>query len=343
MLVWVPGGVSDVLATRVSEVPEVVNLTEVLGGTLQLVSSETAAGELMTQTRDGRSIPLDTLAYDTETFRFFAEPATVEALDALGDGDAILGATSARLRGIDVGGTLTLMTGHSLTVRAVLADDLIAAAEVIVSPSAAKDLGVDTRRFLLADHVQRPAKAVALIKSVGSPVDQLRVVAAGDTRWLRHGDQVSPQSLVKDFFGEFSARPAEGELLSVDPGWVDANIVTEAVPLLGEVTCHRLIIEPLGQALGELERTGQSDTIEPGGYSGCYYPRAIAGLPYVSRHSWGIALDLNIHSDERGRDVEFDLELVEAMSRAGFTSGADWPFPDPAHFEYVVPVGDLPG
>lgn len=227
-------------------------------------------------------------------------------------------------------------------MRKVLDDDAIAGAEVVVSPDAADGLGVDTRRFLLADHEEQPGKAVALVRSVGSDDDHLRVVASGDTPWLRHGDQVSPQAIVKDHFGEFSARPADDDKLSVEPGWVDANIVTKSVPLLGQVTCHRLIIEPLTQALGELEDQGLGDTVDPAGYSGCYYPRPIAGLPYVSRHSWGIALDLNIESDERGRDVEFAPELVDAMSRAGFTSGADWPFPDPAHFEFIPRAATAP-
>lgn len=336
VLVWVPGGVPDEVSHAVGGLDGVDEVTGVLGGILDLASSSTADGALVDQTADGRTIPLDTLAYDPTTFKNFTDPSTIATLSALQPEEAILSTTSAKLRDIGVGGSLTLASGDTLSIKAVLDDDVVAAAEVVVSPEAAHHLGVDTSRFLLA-HVDRSAvEAVALVRSAASTDGPLRVVSTGDVSWERHGDQVLPQALVKDRFGEFSARSAPDGKLSPDPGWVDANIVTEAVPLLGTVTCHRAIIEPLRRALGQLESEGLGDTIDAEGYKGCYYPRAIEGLPYLSRHSWGIALDLNIASDERGRDVEYAPELVAAMSDAGFTSGADWPLPDPAHFEYVA-------
>lgn len=338
VLVWVPGGVSDQVAKRVADTDGVTRTTEVLGGTLDLSSSTDADGDVVSETTDGRAIPLDTLAYDHDTFERFTDPSTTETLSTLGPGDAVLGATSARLRGIGVGGTLELNSGDALTIRAVLDDEAIAAAEVVVSPEAAPTLGIGARRFVLAQSDRPPEEAVASIQSASATDDPLRVVSAEDVRWAHHSDQVAPQAMIKEYFGEFSARPAPDGMLSPDPEWVEANIVTESVPLLGTVTCHRLIIEPLRQALGQLEERGLGDTVDPEGYSGCYYPRQIKGLPYLSRHSWGIALDLNIASDERGRDVEFAPELVDAMYDVGFTSGPDWPLPDPAHFEFLPPL-----
>ena len=334
VLVWVPGGVSDELASSVEELEEVTHTSEVLGGTLDLVSSTNAAGETIDQTTPGRTIPLDTLAYDPTTFSVFTDASTEETLSSLKPDEAILGATSARLRGSGVGGSLLLASGRSLTIRAVLDDHRVAGAEVVVSPATALELNVDTRRFVLARFGGWPGDAVARIRSGISSKEALRVVDANDTSWLRHGDQVAPQSIVKQRFGEFSARPVEGGRLSIDPMWVDANIVTETVPLLGAVTCHRLMIAPLRRALSELEAEGHGETLDRDGYSGCFYPRHIDGLPYLSRHSWGIALDLNIVDDERGRDVDFAPELVSAMKRSGFRNGVVCPEPDPAHFEW---------
>ena len=343
VLVWVPGGVPDDLTEAVSAAGGVARTTEVLGGILDLSSSTDAEGAPVDRTADGRTIPLDTLAYDPATFEAFTNASTAQTLSALGPGDAVLGATSARLRGIGVGGLLTLASGDSLTIRAVLDDDAIAAAEVVVSPETARNLGVGTRRFLLA-HVERaPTEAVELVRSTAATDEPLRVVSTDGIPWKRHGDQVLPQAIVKDRFGEFSVRPAPNATLSPDPGWVTANVVTEPVPLLGSVTCHRSIIKLLQQTLGDLESQGLGDTVNPKGFAGCYYPRSIEGLPYLSRHSWGIALDLNIVSDDRGRDVAFAPELVDAMAQAGFISGADWPLPDPAHFEYVSSSVEPPG
>jgi hypothetical protein len=69
-------------------------------------------------------------------------------------------------------------------------------------------------------------------------------------------------------------------------------------------------------------------------------PDREAAVPVPSQR--GIALDLNIVSDERSRDVQFAPELLDAMSKAGFTSGADWPLPDPVHFEFIPPGADTP-
>lgn len=344
VLVWVPGGVPDALAASVSDVEGVTTMSEVLGGTLDLVSSVGPDGHIITQTTDDRSIPLDTLSYDPATFRYFTDEATAEQISSLGSGDAIIGATSAELRGVGVGGSLRLGSGHELTISAVLDDDRVAAAEVVVAPQTARELGVGTRRFVLAHVSENIDDGAERIRSQVPDDDPLRVVDASETMWTRHGDQVMPQSIVKQRFGEFSSRPAEDGTLSIDPQWVKANVVTETVPLLGTVSCHRLIIEPLKRALGKLEAQGYGDAVDRRGYKGCFYPRRIDGMPYLSRHSWGIALDLNIADDVRGRDVDFDPELVGAMEQAGFRNGADWPLPDPAHFEWQTastrPVGE---
>ena len=208
VLVWVPGGVPDDLTEAVSAAGGVARTTEVLGGILDLSSSTDAEGAPVDRTADGRTIPLDTLAYDPATFEAFTNASTAQTLSALGPGDAVLGATSARLRGIGVGGLLTLASGDSLTIRAVLDDDAIAAAEVVVSPETARNLGVGTRRFLLA-HVERaPTEAVELVRSTAATDEPLRVVSTDGIPWKRHGDQVLPQAIVKDRFGEFSVRSA---------------------------------------------------------------------------------------------------------------------------------------
>ena len=201
VLVWVPGGVSDELASSVEELEEVTHTSEVLDGTLDLVSSTNAAGETIDQTTPGRTIPLDTLAYDPTTFSVFTDASTEETLSSLKPDEAILGATSARLRGSGVGGSLLLASGRSLTIRAVLDDHRVAGAEVVVSPATALELNVDTRRFVLARFGGWPGDAVARIRSGISSKEALRVVDANDTSWLRHGDQVAPQSIVKQRFG----------------------------------------------------------------------------------------------------------------------------------------------
>jgi hypothetical protein len=58
----------------------------------------------------------------------------------------------------------------------------------------------------------------------------------------------------------------------------------------------------------------------------------------VSRHAWGLAVDLNATTNPYGYDSQQDPRLVEIMQSHGFVFGGDWPTPDPMHFEYVGDV-----
>jgi hypothetical protein len=180
---------------------------------------------------------------------------------------------------------------------------------------------------------QREETTRALADLAG-PVS-VRFRTPAETTWLRHGDAVTPQVFVKATFGEFSFRDGAGRSVEVDPAWVERNIVEAAVPILGTVRCHRDIVEPLRQALGELADDNLSHLVDPAGYAGCWSPRRIgAGLP-LSRHAWGIAVDLNIAANPRGSFSTQDARLVEALRDAGFTWGGLWLVPDPGHYELV--------
>jgi hypothetical protein len=58
----------------------------------------------------------------------------------------------------------------------------------------------------------------------------------------------------------------------------------------------------------------------------------------LSRHAWGVAIDLNFGENSTGAADLQDPRLVEVMERWGFTWGGRWLVPDPAHFEYVAPA-----
>ena len=62
---------------------------------------------------------------------------------------------------------------------------------------------------------------------------------------------------------------------------------------------------------------------------GCYAPRRInrfnAGGA-ISRHAWGIAIDINVKS-------EYHPRVVEIFNSWGFAWGGTWTSPDEMHFE----------
>lgn len=123
-----------------------------------------------------------------------------------------------------------------------------------------------------------------------------------------------------------------------DPAWVSANIRTETVPILGRVTCHRLMLPQLRGALQEIVDAGLARSVDAGDYGGCYVPRFIGRDPSrgLSLHTWGIAVDLNVASNQMGTVGALDRRVVAILGRWGFSWGGTWRVPDPMHFELAA-------
>jgi hypothetical protein len=121
-----------------------------------------------------------------------------------------------------------------------------------------------------------------------------------------------------------------------DPAWVAANIASGTVPILGTVTCHRILFPQLSAALAEIERKGLSSLIDPGDYGGCYVPRFVDRNPDLplSMHAFGLAIDINVSQNPLGTRGNMDPRIVAIFEKWGFKWGGDFrPRPDPMHFE----------
>ena len=142
--------------------------------------------------------------------------------------------------------------------------------------------------------------------------------------------------------GTFSYRWFADGSVQPDPDWVAANIRTEQVPILGEVTCHRVLFRQLEAALREIVARGLADEIHPEEYGGCYVPRFIGRDPSqgLSLHTWGIAVDLNVPGNQRGVAGEIDRDVVAIFKKWGFAWGGDWAWTDPMHFELAALVAE---
>ncbi|MFC4785796.1 M15 family metallopeptidase [Nocardioides sp. MAHUQ-72] len=138
---------------------------------------------------------------------------------------------------------------------------------------------------------------------------------------------------VADAVGTFNYTVLGGGRIAPDPAWVSSHIATQTVPILGSVTCNKLIFPQLTAALNEIVDRGLADKIHPGEYAGCYYPRFIAGTTSLSNHSFGLALDLNVPGNQRGTAGEMDRDVVAIFKQWGFAWGGDWHYTDPMHFE----------
>jgi hypothetical protein len=138
---------------------------------------------------------------------------------------------------------------------------------------------------------------------------------------------------VADAVGTFNYTVLGGGRIAPDPAWVASHIATGTVPILGTVTCNKLIFPQLEAALREIQDRGLADEIHPDEYAGCYYPRFIAGTTSLSNHSFGLALDFNVPGNQRGTVGEMNREVVAIFKKWGFAWGGDWRFTDPMHFE----------
>ena len=182
--------------------------------------------------------------------------------------------------------------------------------------------GIHSPRFVMED-LQEIVGDDAAVAVLGPNLDpgaqQIAVLTGGS---------------VAEAVGTFRYTVLGGGWIAPEQSWVTANIRTEQVPILGNVTCHKVIFPQLRAALLEIESTGDlAREIHPGEYAGCYYPRYIANTQQLSLHSFGIALDLNVPGNQRGTFGEMNRAVVAIFKKWGFAWGGDWGYTDPMHFE----------
>ena len=336
LLVWTSGGLPDGLAHVVRTVPGVEQVTLVRGDETGMVRSRDRDGSVVDAQTDGWRIPLDTLAVEPSTFASFLSGADAATVGTLEPGEALLTTTSAELRRLGKGSTIEL-DGGAVTVVGTIGDLSGAGAELLVSGGDAAPLGVTTERYLLVRHTTpRAVLELAIADELGGRAVRFRTPA--ETTWLRHGDAVEPNLVVKAALGEFAYRNTSGRSVEISPEWVARWIVTERVPILGEVTCHRTIMQPLRAALEELSDGALGHLVDPSDFAGCFSARRIAAGQPLSHHAWGAALDLNVDGNPRGSFSTQDQRLVDTMARHGFTWGGAWLVPDPAHYEAPLPT-----
>ena len=341
-LVWVPRGLPAGFARAVGAMPKVDAITVVAEDDVWLRRSWSSAGELVDDPPPTYRIPIDAAAVDPESFAAFVPPADRTRIASLAEGDAILGATSAALRGLGPGAVLDI-GGRRVRIAAVLPDELVGAAELLVSTRLGAQIGIThDRYFLVHPSAGRRMTAIAfrarirpLLPTTLGVNRAVQVRAPGQTPFFRAGDAVLPPVIVKSLFGEFAARPGDVPgTLEIDPAWMASHLETTSVPVLGRITCNRGIVEQLRRAMTRVEAAGLARTVTS--FNGCFVPRHIGWSDenMLSYHSWGIAFDTNVSTNYRGETPRQDPRLVRILARWGFQWGGTWIVPDGNHFEF---------
>jgi len=145
-------------------------------------------------------------------------------------------------------------------------------------------------------------------------------------------------SEIVEFFGD--PHFASG---SVDSRWEQASmILVRDLPGVPKLYCHRLIVEPLREALVESQKLGYRPTT-----IGCFAPRAKRGSSQLSLHTFGAAVDLDAATnplalncpagDPRRDNFTIPREVIAAWKKIGWFWGGDFMTRfDPMHFQWAT-------
>ena len=331
--VFESGGISDRTAAEIADLGGPVY--ERHGGTLRMMSV-TRGGDSVQTFPSGMGVPMSVSSWDSASAAAFAGPLVSPLLAQDG---VVMSSRSAALRGAAAGDTIELEGWNGalveLEIVGVIDDADLGWSELAMNRAVAESLGL-SRVSLVVTPGDDGDAAVLRDRLADLPV---RVSGPGDE--VDRTDFVLPTVLVKQRFGEFSFRPTRGDAIEIDPAWEEANIVTVDVEPLGLFECHRLVVPYIRSAVEDLRSTGLLAEVDPGDFQlagGCFNARLIRGGDKgfaLSRHSWGIGIDINPSTNRYDGAVSLSEEFGQTFRDWGFSWGAGWLRPDGMHFEWA--------
>ncbi len=340
VVVWEAGGLSENTLGIVDLVARITgaNYTIVHSGSLRLMGV-TRDGTDVQRPAPGYGFPVSVSALDVSTAIALLDHQMVGALAV---DKVIMSVRSAAIRGAAVGDVVELEGWNGFTGRfeigAIVPDERMDWAEVIVSSNVAASLGFDRPASVRAWDNDTDRLASLLEDLLP---DEAPIRVSNPLRPQVVSDATLPTVIVKERFGEFSFKPTGGDGVDIDDDWEDANIVYVEVPRLGGFECHRRMIPYVRSALAEVEAAGLGDLLDPVDFQlagGCYNARLMRGGDKgfaLSRHAWGVAFDLNPSSNRYGDVPTLDPRIGSIFRAWGFAWGAGWLFPDGMHFEWT--------
>jgi hypothetical protein len=279
-------------------------------------------------------VPLNVAGVDASTFRAFAPAGTAESQpvwDAVARGELAVAHDIADRRKWTLGADSSVIGGRSaLKLRlGALATTQLPDTHVVVNDGVADALGLaPTTGVLLTSGKGDPAALASAARKVVGSGGSIHLLTQPQTPYA-----FLTGSRAAKAFGAFSYRWYDDGTIEPDARWVSQNIVRATVPIIGRVTCHRLMVPQLRAALAEVQAAGLAHLIRT--FDGCYVPRFIERDPShaISLHTWGIAIDLDASTNQRGVRGTMDQRVVDIFKRWGFRWGGDWSYTDPMHFE----------
>ena len=306
------------------------------------LTAQTRAGKDMFRLGEGWRIPMATMVATSAYVRAIGGDAMA---DIVARGQVLMGETSAKVRGAQVGDVLLLRDRkfwmRPFTIGAIVADEFVNSGDLFMSSSAAALLGEMPVSQIAITDIVSPASVLSGLKKKGITIGtEFRLRTSWDRK---NPDGTLGTATTKKLLGEFSYRPTVGSSILVAGSWTSSNIAWKMRYTdikLGN-NCHRIVVDAIQGALTEIKRAGLSrfvNTQNSNRYGGCFvgrYNRLAGNFGAPSRHAWGMAIDINTDTNPLGGIPQMNCAVVRIFRKWGFAWGGNfWPA-DGMHFEYV--------
>jgi hypothetical protein len=261
------------------------------------------------------------------------------------DYTVVMNQVTADLMGTQQGDTVDLRAVNgstvTLTVGGIRPYEQLGWAELVFTTEVADRLGAtrDTRVVMWGFDDREGLDAA--LADVG-------VLGRRDTRVAHSWDPQDPDDTIstahtKVALGEPWYRINSDGSLAMHPDWKAANLTDGRVLLDPFVRvraqCHVGVVDDLSAALADVAAAGLGWAIEvnnANAYGGCYNPRYSRTSGFLSRHTYGMALDTNTVSNCGGcRPPPMNCDVVRIFRSHGFAWGGNFRQPDGMHFEWV--------
>jgi len=307
------------------------NLTFIGRANVGLESVESSNGEKKLSSLENYLYSISIKTIESSKVDFFYDDETSQVIK---DNKLVVSTLTAERYGLSVNDKVSLVGINSaplvLEVGMIIKDSELSWFEGVVNKEVGFELGIYRNiQAIIWDTKMSENHLIELYRNI----KYKRVkITNKHKRNIPNKNWVLPNAMVKEMFGDFQIKERDGTWITTEPSWREINIQVKKMPILGNTRCHRLMWGPLEGALNQIVDEGLANTLSVEDFKksgGCYAPRRINRFDAggsISRHAWGIAIDINTKSSYHPR-------VVEIFNSWGFAWGGTWTSPDEMHFE----------
>ena len=265
----------------------------------------------------------------------------------LGRDTVVMNELTAEFTGAEVGDVVVMQAADGsvvpLTIAGIRPYDQIGWAELVFTFEVADRLGATANtRMVIYGFDDRVELDVALAAE--------GLIGRQDTKVNRSWDPPDPDDTLstartKAALGEPWYRFRSDGDVQMHPDWKAANLTDGRILVNPTIRiraqCHVEVIGDLEAALADVVAAGlaaEIDVANANTVGGCYVPRfsRVSGqIGFLSRHTYGMALDTNTDTNCAGCRPQISCDVVRIFRRHGFAWGGNFRRPDGMHFEWV--------